>query len=91
MACSDGLMLSLEGVEQFGYETWPKDAWTYTGGANNWAGMAVDEARGIVYAPTGSASAASATSSMKDSSAKTLPKPPRVRSAETRSGMSGMK
>jgi quinoprotein glucose dehydrogenase len=40
-----------------GYETWPKDAWTYTGGVNNWAGMAVDTARGIVYAPTGSAAA----------------------------------
>jgi len=42
---------------ELGYDTWPKDAWTYTGGANNWAGMAVDEARGIVYAPTGSAAA----------------------------------
>ena len=40
---------------ELGYETWPKDAWTYTGGANNWAGMALDEARGIVYVPTGSA------------------------------------
>lgn len=40
-----------------GYETWPKDAWTYSGGANNWAGMAVDAARGIVYVPTGSAAA----------------------------------
>jgi quinoprotein glucose dehydrogenase len=38
-----------------GYETWPKDAWKYTGAANNWAGMVVDEKRGIVYAPTGSA------------------------------------
>ncbi len=38
-----------------GHDTWPRDAWTYTGGANNWAGMAVDEARGIVYVPTGSA------------------------------------
>ena len=38
-----------------GYETWPKDAWTYSGAANNWAGMALDEARGIVFAPTGSA------------------------------------
>ena len=38
-----------------GYETWPADAWTYTGGANNWAGMAVDVKRGILYAPTGSA------------------------------------
>ncbi len=40
-----------------GYETWPRDAWTYSGGANNWAGMAVDETRGIVYVPTGSAAA----------------------------------
>ena len=39
-----------------GYETWSKDSWTYNGGANNWAGMALDEARGIVYVPTGSAS-----------------------------------
>ena len=39
---------------EFGYETWPKDAWTYIGSANNWAGMAVDPARGIVYVPTGS-------------------------------------
>jgi quinoprotein glucose dehydrogenase len=40
---------------EFGYETWPKEAWTYTGGANSWPGMAVDEARGVVYVPTGSA------------------------------------
>jgi quinoprotein glucose dehydrogenase len=38
-----------------GYETWPKDAWQYSGAANNWAGMALDEKRGIVYVPTGSA------------------------------------
>ena len=38
-----------------GYNTWPKDAWTYTGAANNWAGMALDATRGIVYVPTGSA------------------------------------
>ena len=40
-----------------GYETFPPDAYqnTYVGGANNWAGMAVDRARGIVYVPTGSA------------------------------------
>jgi quinoprotein glucose dehydrogenase len=42
---------------EFGYNTWPKDAWTYSGGANNWAGMALDEKRGIVYVPTGSAAA----------------------------------
>src|SRR6185312_10287438 len=40
---------------EFGYDTWPKDAWTYTGAANNWPGMAVDTARGIVFVPTGSA------------------------------------
>jgi quinoprotein glucose dehydrogenase len=33
-----------------------EDAWTYTGGVNNW-GDGVDEARGIVYVLTGSASA----------------------------------
>lgn len=38
-----------------GYNTWPKNAWKYSGGANNWSGMAVDLQRGIVYAPTGSA------------------------------------
>lgn len=37
-----------------GYETWPKDAYKYAGGANSWAGMAVDEKRGIVYAALGS-------------------------------------
>ncbi len=38
-----------------GYDTWPRDAWKYTGAANNWAGMALDATRGIVYVPTGSA------------------------------------
>ncbi len=38
-----------------GYETWPKDAWKTAGAANNWAGMALDEKRGVVYVPTGSA------------------------------------
>jgi quinoprotein glucose dehydrogenase len=41
--------------EEFGYETWPKGAWRYSGAANNWAGMALDLKRGIVYVPTGSA------------------------------------
>jgi len=40
---------------EYGYETWPKDAWEYSGAANNWAGMALDEGRGIVFVPTGSA------------------------------------
>jgi quinoprotein glucose dehydrogenase len=38
-----------------GHDTWPADAWTYGGGANSWPGMALDERRGIVYVPTGSA------------------------------------
>jgi quinoprotein glucose dehydrogenase len=41
---------------EYGYETWPKDAWKTSGAANNWAGMALDAKRGIVYVPTGSAS-----------------------------------
>jgi quinoprotein glucose dehydrogenase len=40
---------------EFGYDTWPKDAWTYSGAANNWAGMTLDSKRGILYVPTGSA------------------------------------
>jgi len=38
-----------------GHETWPRDAWTYSGAANSWPGMALDESRGIVFVPTGSA------------------------------------
>jgi quinoprotein glucose dehydrogenase len=41
---------------EFGYETWPKDAWKYTGAANGWAGLSLDAARGLVFVPTGSAS-----------------------------------
>ena len=40
---------------EFGYDTWPRDAWLKSGAANNWAGMSLDEKRGIVYVPTGSA------------------------------------
>jgi glucose dehydrogenase len=40
---------------EFGYSTWPKEAWEYSGGANSWPGMALDEPRGLVYVPTGSA------------------------------------
>jgi quinoprotein glucose dehydrogenase len=40
---------------EFGYDTWPKDAWQYSGGANAWSGLALDEKRGLVYASTGSA------------------------------------
>jgi quinoprotein glucose dehydrogenase len=38
-----------------GYKTWPEGVWKTAGAANNWAGMSVDEPRGIVYVPTGSA------------------------------------
>lgn len=41
---------------EFGYDTWPPDAWKKIGGANSWAGMVVDQARGLVFASTGSAS-----------------------------------
>jgi len=40
-----------------GYYTWPKDAWQYIGGANSWPGMTLDEKRGLVFVPTGSAAA----------------------------------
>lgn len=39
----------------FGYDTWPKDAWKHSGAANNWAGMSLDQKTGILYVPTGSA------------------------------------
>jgi len=38
-----------------GYDTWPPEAFKTAGGANSWAGMTVDTARGVVYIPTGSA------------------------------------
>ena len=38
-----------------GHETWPDDAYTRVGGANVWTGMTVDEQRGIVFCPVGSA------------------------------------
>lgn len=41
--------------EEFGYDTWPEDAWMRVGGANSWAGLSLDPGRGIVYVPTGSA------------------------------------
>ena len=48
---------TIPGPGEFGYETWPPDAHRNvdTGGANCWAGMAIDRARGIVFVPTGSA------------------------------------
>lgn len=41
---------------EYGYDTWPEEAWQNSGGANVWSGFSLDEARGIIFAPTGSAS-----------------------------------
>ncbi|WP_229598765.1 outer membrane protein assembly factor BamB family protein [Runella limosa] len=40
---------------EMGAATWPQKARQNIGGANSWAGMALDRQRGILYAPTGSA------------------------------------
>jgi quinoprotein glucose dehydrogenase len=40
---------------EFGYDTWPKDAWKYIGGTNTWGEITIDPERGIAYFPTGSA------------------------------------
>ena len=39
---------------EFGYETWPKDAYKYIGGTNVWGEISIDTSRGIAYFPTGS-------------------------------------
>jgi quinoprotein glucose dehydrogenase len=39
---------------EFGYETWPKDAWKYVGGINAWGELTVDTQRGIAFVPLGS-------------------------------------
>ncbi|HKA02616.1 MAG TPA: PQQ-binding-like beta-propeller repeat protein, partial [Candidatus Solibacter sp.] len=39
---------------EFGYDTWPRDAWTYVGGVNTWGEISIDEKRGIGYFPLGS-------------------------------------
>jgi len=40
---------------EFGYDTWPKDAYKYMGGVDVWGEITVDEKRGIVYLPIASA------------------------------------
>ncbi len=40
---------------EFGYDTWPKDAYKYMGGVDVWGEFTIDEKRGIVYLPTASA------------------------------------
>jgi quinoprotein glucose dehydrogenase len=39
---------------EFGYDTWPPNAYREVGGTNNWSGMSVDDKRGTVFVPTGS-------------------------------------
>jgi quinoprotein glucose dehydrogenase len=40
---------------EYGYESWPKDAYKYMGGVDVWGEFTVDVKRGIVYLPTASA------------------------------------
>ncbi len=39
---------------EFGYDTWPKDAYKYMGGVDVWGEITVDEKRGIAYFPVSS-------------------------------------
>ncbi|HXB44608.1 MAG TPA: PQQ-binding-like beta-propeller repeat protein, partial [Puia sp.] len=39
---------------EFGYDTWPKDAYKKIGAANDWSGFTLDEKRGTIYFGTGS-------------------------------------
>ncbi len=41
---------------EFGYDTWPDDAWKKFGGANAWSGFSLDEERGLLFFGTGSPS-----------------------------------
>ena len=41
---------------EFGYDSWPAEAYQLSGGANAWAGVTVDQANAMVFAATGSAS-----------------------------------
>ena len=34
---------------EFGYDSWPPDAWKNAGGANSWGEISLDEKRGIAY------------------------------------------
>ena len=40
---------------EFGYDTWPPEAWKTVGGVHNWNEMSLDEKRGIAYIPFGTA------------------------------------
>ncbi|MDB5115541.1 MAG: quinoprotein glucose dehydrogenase [Mucilaginibacter sp.] len=38
---------------EYGYDTWPKDAYKYVGGVNTWGEISIDAKRGIAYFPLG--------------------------------------
>lgn len=40
---------------EFGYDTWPKDAYKYMGGVDVWGEITIDPKRGIAYFPVASA------------------------------------
>jgi glucose dehydrogenase len=40
---------------EFGYDTWPKDAYKTAGGVHNWSELTVDEENGIAFIPFGTA------------------------------------
>jgi quinoprotein glucose dehydrogenase len=41
---------------EFGYDTWPPEAYKISGGVNAWAGVTIDTKNAILFAATGSAS-----------------------------------
>src|SRR4029079_18343431 len=51
-----GIFHTIPQPGEFGYDTWSKDAYKLSGGANAWAGVTVDAKNAMVFAATGSAS-----------------------------------
>jgi quinoprotein glucose dehydrogenase len=41
-----------QSAKDFGANTWENEAWNYTGHANVWGPMTLDESRGLLYVPT---------------------------------------
>lgn len=39
---------------EYGYDTWPRDAWKTVGGANAWSELTLDASQGMVFVPTAS-------------------------------------
>jgi quinoprotein glucose dehydrogenase len=48
---------TIPGPGEVGYDTWPPEAYqdSTIGAGNNWSGMSIDRARGMLFVPTGSA------------------------------------